>query len=106
MKTEIIDAEQGIVACKQDEMLVAGGKRENFIFCYYCQKDWIVFNAEHKDYKMILELIRDYMEFDDLQKKEFMDYIKNLGSFKEMFDVFNQILRVRKNIRKRKYANK
>ena len=51
MKTEIIDAEQGIVACKQDEMLVAGGKRENFIFCYYCQKDWIVFNAEHKDYK-------------------------------------------------------
>ena len=106
MKAEIIDAEQGIVACKQDVMLVAGGKRENFNFSYYCQKDWIVFNAEHKDYKMILELIRDYMEFDDLQKKEFMNYIKDLGSFKEMFDVFNQILRVRKNIRKRKYANK
>lgn len=65
-----------------------------------------MFNAEHKDYKMILELIRDYMEFDDLQKKEFMNYIKDLGSAKEMFDVFNQILRVRKNIRKRKYANK
>ena len=59
-----------------------------------------MFNAEHKDYKKILELIRDYMEFDDLQKKEFMNYIKDLGSFKEMFDVFNQILRVRKNIRK------
>ena len=51
-------------------------------------------------------MIRDYMEFDDLQKKEFMNYIKDLGSAKEMFDVFNQILRVRKNIRKRKYANK
>ena len=103
MKLDIIDETQGIVACKQDAMLKIGGKHEKLAFCYYGEKDWIVFNAEHKDYGLILGWVREYVTFNDLQKKEFMSLLCDHESIKELFDILNQILRVRRNLQKRHF---
>lgn len=102
MDLEIIDGELGIAACKKGMFPTSCGYKEKLVLFYYAKRDWIVFNAEHPYYEEFLAIVHDYMEFDNLQRKEFMEYINSKPIIKRTFDKLNQILRIRRNIQERR----
>jgi len=85
----------GIVSCSRDQISNNVHKSQTLIFFYYQKRDWIVFNEEHQDYELFLELIQEYMKLDDQQKKAFIEYIR-VPEVRKVIDTINRILRIRR----------
>lgn len=54
-----------IYACEKNNI-------PSLVFYYIAEQDAIVLNEAHKSFKHFRELLISYLEFDDLQKKEFL----------------------------------
>lgn len=102
MDLQIIDGDLGIAACKQDMIPASCGYRDKFVLFYFSKRDLIVFNVEHPYYQIFFEMMRDYMGFNDQQRKIFLERIKEQTEILEMFAVMNQILRIRRHRQERR----
>ena len=73
-----------------------GGITESkkFLFSYIPEQDAIVLNKKHKNYEHYKDLLLIYLQFNDLQKKEFLPMPRSMGM--TFFDSINKVLRMRK----------
>lgn len=95
MDFKIINAELGIASCSRDQVAEDIHNPSAVIF-FYCQKrDWIVFNEDHPDHELFLEIVQGYMELDSKQKKEFLDLI-DIERVRRPLNILNRILRIRR----------
>lgn len=95
MNFKIINAELGIASCSRDQVAEDISNPSTVIFFYYQKRDWIVFNADHPDYDLFLELVQGYMELDDQQRKKFLDQI-DIEAVRRPIDILIRILRIRR----------
>ena len=58
-------------------------------------------NKNHKNYEDYKKLLLIYLDFDDLQRKEFLSMARSIGT--TFFDSINEVLRIRKKIHRNKY---
>lgn len=96
MNFKIINVELGIASCSRDQVAEDIRNPSTVIFFYYQKRDWIVFNADHPDYDLFLELVHGYMGLDDMQRKVFMDQV-DIVEIRKMIHTLNRILRIRRN---------
>lgn len=80
------------------------GNRQRWMFSYITEQDAIVMNKNHKNYEDYEELLLAYLSFDDLQRKEFLQIARSVGT--TFFDSINKVLRIRKKIHSNKYKQK
>lgn len=73
-----------------------GGKIKKFLFSYTPERDAIVLNKKHKNYERYKDLLLIYLQFNDLQKKEFLPMARSMGM--TFFDSINRVLRMRKKV--------
>lgn len=95
MNIRIVNAELGIASCSRDQIAEDIHNPSTVIFFYYRKRDWIVFNAEHRDYELFLELVQGYMELDDRKRKKFLDQI-DIEEVRKPINILNRILRIRR----------
>ena len=69
---------------------------EFLAFYYVPELDAIVLNKNHKNYGHFKELLLIYLQFNSLQKKEFLPMPRGMGM--TFFDSVNKVLRMRKKI--------
>lgn len=69
---------------------------KKFLFSYIPEQDAIVLNKKHKNYEHYKDLLLIYLQFNDLQKKEFISMPRSMGM--TFFDSINKVLRMRKKI--------
>lgn len=104
MNFKIVNAELGIASCSRDQVAKDIRNPSTVIFFYYQKRDWIVFNEEHPDFELFLELVQGYLELDDRKRKVFINQIDVEGIHKPI-NTLNKILRIRrKRYRKMKAA--
>lgn len=72
------------------------GKTKKFLFSYIPERDAIVLNKKYKNYEHYKDLLLVYLQFNDLQKKEFLPMPRSMGM--TFFDSINKVLRMRKKI--------
>lgn len=79
-------------------MPVRGGITESkkFLFSYIPEQDAIVLSKKHKNYEHYKDLLLIYLQFNDLQKKEFLPMPRSMGM--TFFDSINKVLRMRKKV--------
>lgn len=78
----------------------SGKELSEFLTFYYVPElDAIVLNKNHKNYGHFKELLPIYLQFNNLQKKEFLPMPRGMGM--TFFDSVNKVLRVRKKIKNR-----
>ncbi len=76
----------------------SGKELSEFLTFYYVPElDAIVLNKNHKNYGHFKELLPIYLQFNNLQKKEFLPMPRGMGM--TFFDSVNKVLRVRKKIK-------
>ena len=75
-------------------------KQTQLTFYYVPEQDAIVLNKDHKNFEHLKELLIAYLEFNDLQKKEFLVMPREMGM--TFFDSINEVLRIRRKIKKHK----
>ena len=73
-----------------------GGKTKKFLFSYIPEQDAIVLSKKHKNYEHYKDLLLIYLQFNDLQKKEFLPMPRSMGM--TFFDSINKVLRMRKKV--------
>lgn len=75
-----------------------GGITESkkFLFSYIPEQDAIVLSKNHKNYEHYKDLLLIYLQFNDLQKKEFLPMPRSMGM--TFFDSINKVLRMRKKV--------
>lgn len=95
MNIKIINAELGIASCSRDQVAEDIRNPSTVIFFYYQKRDQIVFNADHPDYDLFLELVQGYMELDEEQKAAFLKLV-DMERVRKPLEVVDQILRIRK----------
>lgn len=95
MNIKFVNPDLGIVSCSRDRIQNDIHKPQSLIFFYYWKSDWIVFNEEHQDYELFLELIKGYLELDDQQRKAFIEYVQ-IPKVRKAIDTINRILRIRR----------
>lgn len=95
MNVKIINAESGIASCSGYQVAEDIQNPNTVIFFYYWKRNWIVFNADHPNYDLHLELVQGYMELDDQQRKKFLDQI-DTGVVRGEIDSLIRILRIRR----------
>lgn len=103
MNIKIINAGLGIASCSRDQVAKDIHNPSTVIFFYYWKRDWIVFNEEHQDHELFLELVQGYIELDDLQRKAIIDQI-DIVEIRKMIDTLNRILRIRRKWYQKKKA--
>lgn len=104
MNIKIVNAELGLATCSRDQVAEDIHNPSTVIFFYYQKRDWIVFNADHPDYDLFLELVKGYMELDNRQRKAFLNQI-DIAEVRRSINILNRILRIRrKRYRKMKAA--
>ena len=69
---------------------------KKFLFSYIPEQDAIVLNKKHKNYEHYKDLLLIYLQFNDLQKKEFISMPRSMGM--TFFDSINKVLRMRKKV--------
>lgn len=90
MKLQLIrPGSPAIYACKKNNI-------PSLVFYYIAEQDAIVLNEAHKSFKHFRELLISYLEFDDLQKKEFLVMPRRKGI--TFFDSVNKVLRISRKI--------
>ena len=82
-----------VYACEGGEKITESKK---FLFSYIPEQDAIVLNKKHKNYEHYKDLLLIYLQFNDLQKKEFISMPRSMGM--TFFDSINKVLRMRKKI--------
>lgn len=95
MDFKIVNEELGIASCSRDQVAEDIHNPSTVIFFYYEKRDWIVFNGEHPNFKLFLELVQGYMELNDRQRKVFMDQV-DIEAVRKPIDTLNKILRIRR----------
>ena len=95
MNFKIVNSKLGIASCSRDQVAEDIHNPSTVIFFYYQKRDWIVFNEEHRDYELFLELVQGYMELNDRQRKIFLDHV-DIAEVRKMIDTLNRILRIRR----------
>lgn len=103
MKTRIIDVEKGIGSCRVGDVpawVGKYGKVEDVSFFYFHQRDLIVLNEDNPNYELYKKIICDYLELDDIGRKEVAEYA---GAVRERCwkacKVLDYILRIRRRLR-------
>ena len=71
-------------------------KSKKFLFSYIPERDAIVLNKKHKNYEHYKDLLLVYLQFNDLQKREFLSMPRSMGM--TFFDSVNRVLRMRKKV--------
>lgn len=100
MNLKIVNSKLGIASCSRDQVAEDIHNPSTVIFFYYQKRDLIVFNEEHRDYKLFLELVQGYIELDDKQRKMFIDQI-DIEEVRKPINILIQILRIRKKCRQK-----
>lgn len=103
MRIRIVNAELGIASCSRDQVAEDIHDPSTVIFFYYQKKDWIVFNEDHQDHEVYLELVQGYMELDHRQRKKFNEYI-HIPEVRRLINTLNWILRIRRKLYKKMRA--
>lgn len=108
MKYEVINEEYRIAVCKKEDLppwVVSLGKPDDAVFFYHHQCDLIVLNQDHANYEFNLKVTETYLSFDNEQRKEFADLVKDIRVASYVFlrrlDLVSRIRRTltRKRIR-------
>jgi hypothetical protein len=95
MYFKIVNSELGIASCSRDQVAEDIHNPSTVIFFYYEKRDWIVFNGEHPNFELFLELVQGYIELDHRQRKLFLDQI-DIDAVRKPINILIQILRIRK----------
>lgn len=95
MNIKNIDAEAGIASCSYSEIREKYIEKKTIVFFYCHKRDWVVINEDNSKFEQWKEIITTYMQYSDLQKKEFLSRDIPEG-MKKCFRVLNQILRIRR----------
>lgn len=95
MNFRIVNSKLGIASCRRNQVAEDIHNPSTVIFFYYQKRDWIVFNEEHRDNELFLELVQGYMELNDRQRKIFLDQV-DIAEVRKMIDTLNRILRIRR----------
>lgn len=95
MNIKIISAELGLATCSREQIPEGAFKSNTLIFFYYPKRDWIVFNEDHSDHTLFLELTQAYMELEDHQRKVFLDQV-DIESLRKAFVTLNFVMRIRR----------
>ena len=97
MNFKIVNSKLGIASCSRDQVAEDIRNPSTVIFFCYQKRDWIVFNEDHPDHKLFLELVQGYMKLDDRKRKKFLDEIDiDIREVRKPINILNQILRIRR----------
>lgn len=94
MEIKIVNERLGLVCISGD----IPNMSRSLLFVYYPKRNWIVFNAQHKDYSFFLSAIEQYLILTDISCKKFMDFVRK--EFPETAEVFKRINSIRRIQRK------
>lgn len=97
MNLKIIDTELGLADTEKIPEKYAPSN--DLIFFYFHQRDWIVFNLEHPDHDIVLDVVKIYLTLDNQQKKEIHEKMLH-NSVLPSIKVLDNILRIRRRIYK------
>lgn len=105
---KIIDGKYGLSACMKEEIpqwVTKLGKVDEVVFYYDYQRDWIVLNMDHVNYKFNLMVARGYLELGNKERKEFADHVRTvrIETF-QFLRCLSYVLRIRRNMCKRRTA--
>lgn len=99
MNLKIIDEDFRLVDI--DEVPENYAPISNVVFFYLPSKDWIVFNVKNPDHDIYLYIVKTYLEFDDMQRKELYKSLECVAKTAlPCIRTLNNILRIRRRIYK------
>lgn len=104
-RIEIINEELGIGACEGENIpqsLKQQMPLNQITVLYWYERDWLILNKSNPNYQKYKELLTDYLQMDDLERKKLKDFA--LERKVTFFDFVNQVLRIRRKRYKTKVA--